>query len=80
MKWEFKASDDDVCRVHEDRYADEIRGPLQGFAWKSDIAYCHASESARIIKIKGSSAQLSSFSERRNGLLFLSEYNDTSDI
>jgi hypothetical protein len=56
------------------------RSPLQGFEWKSNIAYCHACESEWVIKIKGSSPELSIFSESRNGPLFLSEYKDTSDI
>lgn len=50
MKWELETLEDDVRRVHGDRYADEIRGPLQAFAWKSGIAYYHACESERVIK------------------------------
>jgi len=80
MKWELKTLEDDVRRVHGDWYADEIGGPLQAFAWKSDIAYYHACESERVIKIKRSSPQFSIFPESRHGSLFLSEYKDTSDI
>lgn len=50
MEWELKTLEDAVRRVHGDRYADEIHGPLQAFAWKSDIAYYHACESEKVIK------------------------------
>lgn len=50
MKWKIKTLEDAVRGIHGDRYADQIHGPLQSFAWKSDIAYYHAYESERVIK------------------------------
>ncbi len=50
MKWELRELEDAVRRKRGDRHADELRDPLQSFAWKSDIADYHACESERVIK------------------------------
>jgi hypothetical protein len=49
-KWDISTLEGFVRNKHGNKYADNIHGPLQSLAWKSDMAYYHACESERIIK------------------------------